>query len=139
MAELDTFIERELKNGYDSFVGERGIRLSGGQRQRLGIARAIYREPQVLLLDEATSSLDTITEKAIVSNLRRALPGVTIVMIAHRLSTVQQCDLICVLDKGQIVAQGSYVELYQSNSLFREMIEATESDTHDADSTDVVS
>jgi ATP-binding cassette subfamily C protein len=139
MAELDAFIERELKNGYDSFVGERGIRLSGGQRQRLGIARAIYREPQVLLLDEATSSLDTITEKAIVSNLRRALPGVTIVMIAHRLSTVQQCDLIYVLDKGQIVAQGSYVELYQSNSLFREMIEATESDTHDADSTDVVS
>jgi ABC-type multidrug transport system fused ATPase/permease subunit len=137
-AELDAFIEGELKDGYDSFVGERGIRLSGGQRQRLGIARAVYRKPEVLLLDEATSALDTITEKAIMSNLRMALPGVTIVMIAHRLSTVRQCDLIYVLDKGRVVAQGSYEDLCRSNPLFRKMVEATQIGANATDSEESV-
>ena len=110
-AQLDEFV-RSLPEGYDSFVGERGIRLSGGQRQRLGIARAIYKQAPVLVLDEATSALDDATE----SDVMRALDqlgeeGRTIILIAHRLSTISRADLVVRLENGRLVELGSYSEV----------------------------
>ena len=92
--------------GYDSFVGERGIRLSGGQRQRLGIARALYKQAQVLILDEATSALDNVTEQAVIDAINQLDRNLTVVMIAHRLSTVAKCDRVIRLDRGRVVADG---------------------------------
>lgn len=132
-ANIDTFIMQELAQGYDTPIGERGIRLSGGQRQRIGIARAIYRRPEVLLLDEATSALDGITEAAIIRTLRETLPSVTVVMIAHRLTTVRLCDCIHIVDKGGIVAHGSYAELMASSPLFHSMATASESTGRDSE------
>jgi ATP-binding cassette, subfamily B, bacterial PglK len=121
IAELHDFVLRELPEGYRTVVGDRGVRLSGGQRQRIGIARALYHDPDVLILDEATSALDNLTEKAVmtaVANLGRAK---TIVMIAHRLSTVQHCDSIIMMERGAIVARGSYDELLRESTEFRAM------------------
>ncbi|MFW2405415.1 MAG: ABC transporter ATP-binding protein [Gammaproteobacteria bacterium] len=126
-AQLDGFITTELTDGYATMVGERGVRLSGGQRQRLGIARAVYRQPQVLVLDEATSALDTVTEDSVISGLRTALPDVTIVMVAHRLSTVRHCDRIFLVDGGRVVADGDYDGLYRSSAQFKRMVDATRS------------
>lgn len=124
-AQLESFITSDLAEGYDTWVGERGVRLSGGQRQRLGIARAIYRQPQVLVLDEATSALDSVTEELVVSNIMTALPGVTTVMVAHRLSTVRACDRIFLVDSGRVVADGDYEALYRSSPQFKRMVDAT--------------
>ncbi|MBT8086843.1 MAG: ABC transporter ATP-binding protein/permease [Gammaproteobacteria bacterium] len=126
-AQLDAFITGELADGYDTWVGERGVRLSGGQRQRLGIARAIYRQPQVLILDEATSALDTVTEDGVISALGNELPDVTIIMVAHRLSTVRNCDRIFLVESGQVVAVGDYDSLYDSSLQFKRMVDATRS------------
>ncbi len=126
-AQLDNFVTSELADGYDTWVGERGVRLSGGQRQRLGIARAIYRHPEVLVLDEATSALDTVTEDMVVSGLREAMPDVTIIMVAHRLSTVRHCDRIFLVESGRVVAEGDYDELYRSSTQFKRMVDATRS------------
>ena len=110
-AELDAFVEG-LPEGYDTFVGERGIRLSGGQRQRLGIARAIYKQAPVLVLDEATSALDDATEAAVMKSLDQlGDEGLTIIMIAHRLSTVSRADVVIRLDDGRVVDVGSYSEV----------------------------
>ncbi len=125
IAQIDTFIAHDLPDGYETVIGERGVRLSGGQRQRIGLARAFYRQPEVLLLDEATSALDGITEEAVMSALRDELPHLTVIMIAHRLSTVKFCQCIYQIDKGQIVATGSYDELLASSRDFRQMIELT--------------
>ncbi|QNI57163.1 ABC transporter type 1/ ATPase component [Synechococcus sp. BIOS-U3-1] len=105
-AQIANFIESSSE-GYASFVGERGIRLSGGQRQRIGIARALYKQVQVLVLDEATSALDTATEQALMDAINNFSKEITIVMIAHRLSTVQQCDRVIRLERGRVVADGS--------------------------------
>ncbi|MBX2882802.1 MAG: ABC transporter ATP-binding protein/permease [Granulosicoccus sp.] len=121
LARLSQVIEQELVDGYDTVIGERGLRLSGGQRQRIGLARALYRMPQILVLDEATSALDTVTEKSVMSAIVNELPDVTIIIIAHRLSTVRDCDRLFVLDRGNLVAQGSYEELLSNSSLFQEM------------------
>ena len=121
IAQLTQFIEHELCDGYETEIGERGVRLSGGQRQRLGIARALYRNPQVLILDEATSALDSVTEEKVVQSIHQSLPGVTMVMIAHRLSTVRNCDRLYVVDRGKVVARGGYDELLESSELFREL------------------
>jgi ABC-type multidrug transport system fused ATPase/permease subunit len=110
LAQVHDFIEA-LPEGYETFVGERGIRLSGGQRQRLGIARALYKRASVLILDEATSALDRETEAAVMAGLAEADEAVTIVMIAHRLSTVASCDTIVRLDGGRIVETGSYADV----------------------------
>ena len=121
IAELHDFVTTELRDGYATMVGDRGVRLSGGQRQRIGIARALYHNPDVLILDEATSALDNLTEKAVmnaVANLGRAK---TIVMIAHRLSTVQHCDEIIMMEQGEIVARGTYDELIAKSTKFRAM------------------
>ena len=121
IANIHDFVVTELAEGYDRVVGERGIRLSGGQRQRLGIARALYHDPDVLVFDEATSALDNVTEVNVLQAVERLARTKTIIMIAHRLSTVRKCDRIFVLDKGRIVAQGSYDELLQSSPKFQAM------------------
>jgi ABC-type multidrug transport system fused ATPase/permease subunit len=118
-AELHDFVMRELPEGYDTFVGERGVRLSGGQRQRIGIARALYHDPDVLILDEATSALDNLTERAVMDAVHNLGHAKTIVMIAHRLSTVRDCDIIFMLENGRVIASGSYDELLENNRQFR--------------------
>ena len=104
-AQIADFIESS-PDRYDSFVGERGIRLSGGQRQRIGIARALYKHASVIFLDEATSSLDINTEKAVMQAMEGLSRNLTLVMIAHRLSTVQRCDRVIRLACGSILADG---------------------------------
>ena len=121
IANLHDFVQHELPQGYQTLVGDRGVRLSGGQRQRIGVARALYREPAVLILDEATSSLDTITEQIIMEAVHNLARKKTIIIVAHRLSTVKQCDLIYIVEKGQIAGQGTYDELIESNLQFRRM------------------
>jgi ATP-binding cassette subfamily B protein len=100
-----------LPQRWDTQLGERGANLSGGQRQRLAIARAILRRPEVLIFDEATSHLDTATERAVQESLRTALTGKTVLLVAHRLSTIKDADLICVLHQGRVVEQGTHREL----------------------------
>jgi len=122
IAELHDFVTRELPQGYETMLGERGVRLSGGQRQRIGIARALYHDPDVLVLDEATSALDNLTEKAVMDAVHNLGKQKTIVMIAHRLSTVRDCDVIFLLEKGRVVAQGAYDDLVESNDEFRKLV-----------------
>lgn len=112
MAQIHDFIVTELKDGYRTEIGERGIRLSGGQRQRIGIARALYRNPPVLIMDEATSALDHETEEAVMDAIDALAGQKTILLIAHRLSTLKKCDVIYQLEKGKIVMKGKYEELF---------------------------
>ena len=121
ISNLHDFIISELPNGYQTIVGERGIRLSGGERQRVGIARALYHDPEVLVLDEATSSLDGITESAVLEAINNVAKLKTVIIIAHRLTTVKGCDIIYLIDKGKITAQGTYDELMSSSASFRAM------------------
>ena len=122
-AELHDFVA-SLPDGYDTVIGDRGIRLSGGQRQRLAIARVLLQDPPLLILDEATSSLDTTTERRIQRALDRARQGRTVIAIAHRLATVLDADRALVLDAGRIVDQGAIVTLQHRDGLFRSMYEA---------------
>lgn len=119
-AQLTEFID-QLPDGYQTFVGERGVRLSGGQRQRIGIARALYRQASVLVFDEATSALDNTTERAVMDAIDGLDRDLTLVLIAHRLTTVEHCDFVVELDNGRLVAQGSYRELLASSASFRRM------------------
>ncbi|MCF1711090.1 ABC transporter ATP-binding protein/permease [Tabrizicola sp. J26] len=121
IANLHDFIMNDLPQGYDTHVGERGVRLSGGQRQRIGIARALYRNPDVLILDEATSALDNLTEQAVMEAVHNLRHAKTVIMIAHRLTTVKNCDVIFLLEHGRLVAQGTYEELRAGNETFRRM------------------
>lgn len=121
VANLHDFIISELSEGYNTNIGERGVRLSGGQRQRIGIARAAYHDPDVLILDEATSALDNVTEKIIMEAVRKLGHKKTIIIVAHRLSTVRDSDELFLFEKGKIIASGSYNELIDSNSNFKEM------------------
>ncbi|NMA22242.1 MAG: ATP-binding cassette domain-containing protein, partial [Spirochaetales bacterium] len=121
IAAMDDFITGQMKDGYDTVIGERGIRLSGGQRQRIGLARALYDNPPVLVLDEATSSLDGITETEVMDAIKSASQDRTVIMIAHRLSTVQNCDVIYMMKDGNIVSHGTYDDLMQNSATFRKM------------------
>lgn len=118
-----TELVAQLPDGIHTKVGERGVQLSGGQRQRIGIARALYHEADILVFDEATSALDGITEKIIMDAIHDFSGQKTIVMIAHRLKTVQKCDIIYLMEQGKIVDQGTYQELLENNSQFKKMAE----------------
>jgi subfamily B ATP-binding cassette protein MsbA len=120
IAHCDEFIS-QFPNGYDTVVGERGIKLSGGQRQRVSIARAILADPRILILDEATSSLDSESEQMIQDGLRRLRSGRTTFVIAHRLSTIRSADQILVLEAGEIVERGSHRELLALNGRYRQL------------------
>lgn len=120
LAQVDEFIE-SLPAKYDTYVGERGIRLSGGQRQRIGIARALYRDASVIVFDEATSALDNATEKEVMSAIEGLSHQFTIILIAHRLSTVEKCDRIFELSQGKVIAEGTYQELLENSHTFKRM------------------
>lgn len=120
LAHADEFIQ-QLENGYDTYLGERGVRLSGGQAQRLSIARALLTDPPVLLLDEATSALDANSEKLVQEALNTIMKNRTTLVIAHRLATIRKADQIIVMDQGQIVAHGKHEQLIQNNSLYAEL------------------
>jgi len=121
IANLDSFITEELPLGYETVVGERGVRLSGGQRQRIGIARALYHDPEVLVFDEATSALDGATEEAVLTALHNAALFKTLIIIAHRLTTVRDCSCIYILEKGKIVGKGTFDELMETSAAFRNL------------------
>ena len=122
LAHLESLVE-SLTEGLDTKVGERGVQLSGGQRQRIGIARALYNQADVLVFDEATSALDGITEKVIMDAIEELSGQKTIVMIAHRLKTVKNCDVIYLMKQGRIVEQGTYQQLIDNNPMFKKMAE----------------
>ena len=131
MAQILEFVEKDMPQGFQTAVGERGVRLSGGQRQRIGIARALYRDPGLIVFDEATSALDNLTEQEVV----RAIGALSaqkdagqkpVLLIAHRISTVKDCDQILVLERGRMVGLGSYDTLYRDNPTFRRLVDARE-------------
>jgi ABC-type multidrug transport system fused ATPase/permease subunit len=112
-----------MPQGYNTRLGERGVKLSGGQRQRLAIARAIIKKPEILLLDEATSNLDTVSEQAVQAAIERILKGRTVVMVAHRLSTVRNADKIFVLKQGELIETGSHEELLSKPGVYKALYE----------------
>jgi ABC-type transport system involved in Fe-S cluster assembly fused permease/ATPase subunit len=119
-AQLSGFIDL-LPDGYETRVGERGLKLSGGEKQRVAIARALLKNPPVLIFDEATSALDSKTEKAIQASLDNAARGRTTLIIAHRLSTIMNADEILVMDAGRIVERGSHMKLLDASGLYAQM------------------
>ncbi|MED1439111.1 ABC transporter ATP-binding protein [Aeribacillus composti] len=121
LANVDEFIE-QMQDGYETEVGERGIKLSGGQRQRIAIARALLRNPKILLLDEATSNLDSNSEQKVQNALLHLMKNRTTFVIAHRLSTIINADLIIVLENGKITGQGTHDELLQSHPLYQKLV-----------------
>lgn len=144
IAHADRFID-ELPAGYDTRIGERGVKLSGGQRQRLAIARAVLADPKILILDEATSNLDTESERAIQQGLDRLIQGRTCLVIAHRLSTIASADRILVIDGGRIVEEGTHHELMERDGRYREMVRlqtevsrATETDSAETENGETV-
>ena len=120
LAHLEDFVE-SLSDGVNTQVGERGVQLSGGQRQRIGIARSLYNEAEILIFDEATSSLDGVTEKMIMEAIHKFSGKKTIIMIAHRLKTIEKCDKIFFINRGKLIDQGKYDELIERNELFKNM------------------
>lgn len=120
MAQAQEFID-QLPDGFDTMVGERGVKLSGGQKQRLGIARALYHNPDVLVFDEATSALDGMTEDAVMQAVQSLSSERTMILIAHRLRTIQACDRILMLDAGRVVADGKYDELMATSQAFQKL------------------
>ena len=120
MAQLHDFI-KNLPDGYETIVGERGLKLSGGEKQRVAIARALLKKPKIFFFDEATSSLDTKTEKEIQKNLEEVSKDITTIVIAHRLSTIINSNTILVLNDGEIVEKGNHKELLNLNGLYADM------------------
>jgi len=125
MAQLDDFIE-DLPQGLNTQVGERGLRISGGQKQRIGIARALYRNPEILIFDEATSALDRYTEAKLYAALRDFNKDLTILLVTHRVNTLEHADYIYVMDSGKIVDQGSFEVLLKNSDIFRKIIHDTD-------------
>jgi ABC-type multidrug transport system fused ATPase/permease subunit len=123
VANAEGFIER-LPQGYDTLIGERGVKLSGGQKQRLAIARAVLRDAPILILDEATSAVDTQTERLIQEALERLMVGRTTVVIAHRLSTIRKADQIIVLGDSGVLERGTHHELVQRGGVYAGLAQA---------------
>ena len=121
IASLHDFVINNLPEKYQTTIGERGVRLSGGQRQRIGIARALYNNPKLLILDEATSALDNITEKIVMNALSKIGDDITVILIAHRLTTVRNCDKIFLLEKGELKAEGRFEDLLKTSRYFQDM------------------
>ncbi len=121
LANLHEFIQKELPFKYETMVGEAGVKLSGGQKQRLGIARALYLSPQILIFDEATSALDNVTEREIMKSINRLKQKMTIILVAHRLTTIKNCDIIFHLENGKLRSQGTFEELLMKDKLFKAM------------------
>ena len=116
---MHEYVVNKSPNGYQTVVGDRGVRLSGGERQRIGIARALYRQPKILILDEATSSLDAITENTVMKAVDNLLEtDITVIIVAHRLSTVKSCQNIILLNDGKIIDQGTFDQLASRNQIF---------------------
>jgi ABC-type multidrug transport system fused ATPase/permease subunit len=124
IANLHEFVWNHLPNRYETLIGERGVRLSGGQRQRIGIARAMYHSPRVVILDEATSALDNVTEQAVMEAVTNLSSRVTLILIAHRLTTVKNCDQVFLLEQGRLAALGTYDQLITANDSFRNLARA---------------
>ena len=120
LANLDSFVN-DLPEKYNTLVGENGVKLSGGQRQRIGIARALYNEPEVLVLDEATSALDGITENYVMEAIESLSKKLTLITVAHRISTIENCDMIYFLEDGKIKDYGTFSQLISKNAQFKKM------------------
>jgi len=129
ITELYDFVQ-SLPEKLDTEIGERGVRVSGGQRQRIGLARAVYRNPEVLVLDEATSSLDGITEEAVLSAIKNTFEKRTIIMIAHRLNTLKNCDTIHLIQNGRLAESGTYAELIENSDTFKAMAKQSSIEQH---------
>ena len=121
LANLNDFVMEKLPQQYETMVGERGVRLSGGQRQRIGIARALYKNPQVLIMDEATSALDNLTEQAVMESIYSLSDQMTIILIAHRLSTIKACETVFFFEGGKLTGHGTFDELLKIHPRFRAM------------------
>jgi ABC-type multidrug transport system fused ATPase/permease subunit len=121
MARVDEFL-KNMENGLDTLIGERGVKLSGGERQRVGIARALVKNPAILIFDEATSSLDVENEAIIRESIEKASKGRTTIIIAHRLSTIKDADKIIVLEKGRIIGEGKHKDLLKNCEAYNKMI-----------------
>ena len=134
LANLHHFVVHDLPERYETRSGERGVRLSGGERQRVGIARALYRDPDVIVLDEATSALDNVTERVVMQAMETLAPAKTVIIIAHRLTTVKGCDVIFFLQDGEVSAVGTFDELRASHASFRSLTEAESAATSSVDS-----
>ena len=124
LANLHDFVVDELPDKYESAAGERGVRLSGGERQRVGIARALYHDPDIVILDEATSALDNVTEKLVMEAMNKLAPSKTVIIIAHRLNTVKSCDFILFLEDGVVSGQGTFEDLRAAHPRFKSLTEA---------------
>jgi len=122
-AALEREFIQDLPDGLDTYIGDAGSKLSGGQKQRLSIARAVLKNPPIMVLDEATSALDTESERLVQVALENMMKNRTSVVIAHRLSTIQNADHIVVMQKGQIVEQGTHTELLQKQGMYKKLVE----------------
>ena len=132
MADVAGDIE-DFQQGYETVLGERGVTVSGGQKQRISIARALMRNAPILILDDSVSAVDTRTERAILGNLRKTRAGKTTILIAHRISTIEQMDKILFIDQGKLVAVGTHQELYQNCPDYQKMVDLQKLDEEGAE------
>jgi ABC-type multidrug transport system fused ATPase/permease subunit len=123
-AQLEDFVE-SLPQGLDTVVGERGVRISGGQRQRIAIARSLYTRPEVLIFDEGTSALDSSTEQRVMTSLEQLRGRLTVIVVAHRLSTVRNSDRVAFIEDGRLVGMATFSELFETSPSFRHMATIT--------------